>query len=82
MIYVNQVASLQSEVPTCFKKIPVILVQKKTYATCLNDYFPVTLTSRSMKCFERRLRKLGMSVRPLTNLYWCTIESILSGYIM
>eukprot|EP00061_Rhincodon_typus_P005993 g26159.t1 len=29
-----------------------------------------------------RLRKFGMSIRTLTNFYRCTIESILSGYIM
>eukprot|EP00061_Rhincodon_typus_P004168 g21893.t1 len=31
--------------------------------------------------FHRRLRKFGMSIRTLTNLYRCTIESILSGCV-
>eukprot|EP00061_Rhincodon_typus_P013771 g40356.t1 len=32
--------------------------------------------------FLRWLRKFGISIRSLTNLYRCTIESILSGCIM
>eukprot|EP00061_Rhincodon_typus_P004930 g23754.t1 len=32
--------------------------------------------------FLRRLRKFGLSIRPLINSYRCTIESILSGCTM
>ena len=43
----------QSEVPICFKKTAIIPVPKKNQAACLNDYWPVALTSIIMKCFER-----------------------------
>eukprot|EP00061_Rhincodon_typus_P009144 g32404.t1 len=35
---------LPAEFPTCFRKTTIILVPKKTYAMCLNDYCPVALT--------------------------------------
>eukprot|EP00061_Rhincodon_typus_P008018 g30245.t1 len=44
---------LQAEVPTCFKKITIIPVPKKTHAVCLNDYRPIALTSVIMECFKR-----------------------------
>eukprot|EP00061_Rhincodon_typus_P015063 g42531.t1 len=44
---------LQAEVHTCFKKTTIIPVSKKAHATCLNDYYPVDVTSIIMKCFER-----------------------------
>eukprot|EP00061_Rhincodon_typus_P015377 g43012.t1 len=43
---------LQAKVPTCFKKITIIPVPKKTRAVYLNDYCPIALTSITMKCFE------------------------------
>eukprot|EP00061_Rhincodon_typus_P010230 g34360.t1 len=41
------------------------------------------MVKKAQEClfFLRRLRKFGMSLRSLTNLYRCTIESILSGCI-
>eukprot|EP00061_Rhincodon_typus_P006459 g27122.t1 len=41
------------------------------------------IVMKAQRClfFLRRLRKFGMSIRPLTNFYKCTIESILSGCI-
>ena len=39
---------IESVVPTCFKQ-----TTKNTKATCLNDYRPVALMSKAMKCFER-----------------------------
>eukprot|EP00061_Rhincodon_typus_P017262 g45876.t1 len=44
---------LQAEVPTCFKKSPIIPVPKKAHTTCLNDYRPIALTSIIIKCFKR-----------------------------
>eukprot|EP00061_Rhincodon_typus_P007774 g29795.t1 len=74
---------LQAEVPTCFKKTTIVSISKETHATCPNDYRLVALTSIILKYFERVvLRKFGMSIRTLTNVYSCTIESILSRCIM
>eukprot|EP00061_Rhincodon_typus_P007791 g29830.t1 len=49
----EQNASGAAKVPTCFKKTSIIPVPEKAYATCLNDYRPVALTSVNMKCFKR-----------------------------
>ncbi|CDQ67988.1 unnamed protein product [Oncorhynchus mykiss] len=43
----------ESVIPTCFKQTTIVPVPKEAKVTCLNDYFPVALTSITMKCFER-----------------------------
>eukprot|EP00061_Rhincodon_typus_P001136 g13835.t1 len=42
---------LQAKIPTCFKKIAIISIPKKTHAMCLNDYSAIALTSIIRKCF-------------------------------
>eukprot|EP00061_Rhincodon_typus_P008005 g30222.t1 len=42
----------QAKVATCFKKIIIIPVAKKTHATCLNDYCPVAVTYIIMTCLK------------------------------
>eukprot|EP00061_Rhincodon_typus_P012382 g38082.t1 len=54
---------LSSEDPICFKKTTIILVPKKTHATCLNDYYPVALTSIIMKCFKSKTKELTINFR-------------------
>eukprot|EP00061_Rhincodon_typus_P006828 g27871.t1 len=72
---------LQSEVTTYFMKTTIILVPKKIYATCLNDY---PLTSIIMKSFERLVMahinsNLPTCLDPLQFASWCnrfTVDSI------
>lgn len=41
----------QGVFPTCFKTTIIIHVPKKTLSSCLDDYYPVALTSTIMKCW-------------------------------
>ena len=41
------------KVPSCFKRSTIVPVPKKAIVSKLNDYRPVTLTSVTMKVFER-----------------------------
>lgn len=43
----------QVYVPTFFKSTTTVPLQKKSTATCLNDYWPIALTPIVMKCFEK-----------------------------
>jgi len=43
----------QSVVPVCFKKTTIVLLPKETKVTGLNDYRPVALTPKAMKCPEK-----------------------------
>lgn len=42
----------QAAVPTCLKITNIVPLSKKSAVGCLNDYYPVALTSVIMKCFE------------------------------
>eukprot|EP00061_Rhincodon_typus_P009165 g32439.t1 len=65
-VIIFKLSLLQSEVPTYFKKTTIILVPKKTHATCLNNYRPAALTSTIMKCFEsNRFLADAISLGPL-----------------
>lgn len=52
----------ECKVPTCFKSAVIIPVPKKSNIGCLNDYWPVALTSIAMKVFERLICKQLASV--------------------
>ncbi len=53
-------------VPTSFKKSIIIPVPKNSTPYCLNDYWPVDLTSIAMKVFERLLKNRICSSIPVT----------------
>ena len=56
----------QSAVPTCFKRAAIVPVPKKAKVTEINDYRPITLTSVTMKCFERLVKDHITSTLPDT----------------
>ena len=52
----------QCKITRCYKASTIILVPKKSTASCLNDYRPVALTSVVMKTLERLVLQFLKSI--------------------